>query len=40
MSALRPAATARAWSPEAPYDCEKLTPLPAAVAWNAGISFA
>ena len=40
MSAFSPAATALAWSPEAPYDCEKETPLPAAVAWNIGISFA
>ena len=37
-SAGRPAATARLWSPEAPYDCWKLTPLPAGVFWNAGIS--
>ena len=34
-SAGRPAATARAWSPEAPYDWLKLTPFPAAVPWNA-----
>src|SRR4051794_34699801 len=34
-SAFRPAATARLWSPEAPYDSLKLTPLPAAVASKA-----
>ena len=39
MSAGSPAATARLWSPEAPYDCEKLTPWPAPVFWNAGISW-
>src|SRR6476646_5041594 len=33
-SALRPAITARDWSPEAPYDCEKVTPLPAEVFWK------
>ena len=31
MSAGRPFATARAWSPEAPYDCEKLTFEPSGV---------
>ena len=40
MSALRPALTARACSPEAPYDCENETSLPAAVFWNIGISCA
>src|SRR3954452_11379593 len=30
-SALRPFATARAWSVEAPYDCVNETPLPSAV---------
>ncbi len=39
MSAERPAATARLWSPEAPYDCEKLTPWPAGVFCKAGISW-
>ena len=33
-SAGWPAATARAWSPDAPYDCVKSTPCPAAVPWN------
>src|SRR3978361_273406 len=33
-SALSPAMTARAWSPDAPYDCVKLTPLPAGVFWK------
>src|ERR1700712_1759734 len=37
-SALRPAMTARAWSPEAPYDCLKVTPLPASVFWKSEIS--
>src|ERR1044072_7810553 len=37
-SALRPDATARLCSPDAPYDCENDTSLPAAVFWNAGIS--
>src|SRR5206468_3827077 len=40
MSAGSPFATARLWSVEAPYDALMLTPLPAGVAWNAGISFA
>ncbi len=31
MSVLRPLATARAWSPEAPYDWEKLTSFPSGV---------
>src|SRR6476646_5301029 len=39
MSALRPADTARAWSPDAPYDCVKLTPLPAPVFWNEVINL-
>ena len=39
-SAGWPAATARLWSPEAPYDWVKVTPLPAAVLLKAGISFA
>ena len=29
--------TACAWSPDAPYDCWKLTPFPAAVCWKAGM---
>ena len=33
-SASWPAATARAWSPEAPYDWLKSTPLPACVFWK------
>ena len=39
MSASSPAATARLCSPDAPYDCEKETSLPAAVFWKAGISW-
>ncbi len=39
MSALRPALTARAWSPEAPYDCVKRRPLPAGVLSKAVISL-
>ena len=39
MSASRPALTARVCSPEEPYDCVKSTSLPAAVFWNAGMSF-
>ena len=35
MSALRPAATARAWSVEAAYDCVNDTPLPSAVCCQA-----
>ena len=38
-SADSPAATARLCSPDAPYDCEKLTPCPAGVFWNAEISW-
>src|SRR3954463_16733293 len=38
-SASSPDATARLCSPEAPYDCEKLTPWPAPVFWKAGISW-
>src|SRR3954451_17122594 len=38
-SAGRPASTARSWSPEAPYDWVKPTPLPAAVFWKAGMIF-
>src|SRR5205823_3138360 len=34
-SAGCPAATARAWSPDAPYDWLKLTPLPDEVFWKA-----
>src|SRR4051794_40683234 len=34
-SAGRPAATARLWSPEAPYDWVNVTFFPASVAWNA-----
>ena len=34
-SAACPAATARAWSPEAPYDWLKPVPLPAFVFWKA-----
>src|SRR3954451_18412898 len=34
-SALRPLATARLWSPEAPYDVVKVTFLPSGVAWYA-----
>src|SRR5438067_9742842 len=36
-SAGRPLMIARVWSPDAPYDCVKLTSLPAGVAWNAGM---
>src|SRR5207244_6760764 len=39
-SAGSPPSTARVWSPEAPYDCEKDVSLPADVAWNAGMIFA
>src|SRR5258707_14622646 len=35
MSAGRPATTARVWSPDAPYDCVKLTPAPPGVFSNA-----
>ena len=38
-SASRPALIARVCSPEAPYDCVKLTPSPAGVFWNIGMSF-
>ncbi len=38
-SAEAPAATLRDWSPDAPYDCWNCTPLPAAVALNAGMSL-
>jgi hypothetical protein len=38
-SAGRPAATARDWSPDAPYDCVNFTPLPADVFSNAGMIF-
>src|SRR5262245_45121677 len=38
MSALRPEATARLWSPDAPYDWVNLTFLPASVFWNAAMS--
>src|SRR5439155_2953418 len=34
-SAGWPAATARAWSNDALYDCEKPTPFPAPVFWKA-----
>src|SRR3569833_2996447 len=37
-SALSPAATARLWSPEAPYDWVKVMFLPAGVFWNALMS--
>ncbi len=37
-SASRPDATARLCSPDAPYDWENETPLPAADFWKAGIS--
>ena len=30
--------TARAWSPEAPYDVVKLTSLPASVFWKAAVT--
>jgi hypothetical protein len=39
MSAFNPEATARLCSPDAPYDCEKLTSLPTAVFWNAEVSW-
>src|SRR5262249_58193197 len=39
MSAGWPAATARLWSPEAPYDWVNLTFFPAGVAWNAAMIF-
>ena len=38
-SASRPALIARVCSPDAPYDCEKLTPSPAWVFWNSGMSL-
>ena len=38
-SAGRPAATARLWSPEAPYDWVNFTFLPASVFWNAAMIF-
>src|SRR4051794_35929577 len=38
MSAGRPEATARLWSPEAPKDVLNVTFLPAGVAWKALIS--
>ena len=38
MSASSPAATARLCSPDAPYDWENVTPLPAWVFWNAAIN--
>ena len=34
-SAFNPAATARAWSPDAPYDCVKLTSRPSGVCCQA-----
>src|SRR5664279_3343143 len=34
-SALRPAATARLWSPDAPYDWVNVMFFPCGVAWNA-----
>ena len=37
-SALRPAMTARAWSPEAPYDSLKSTSLPASVFLKSAMS--
>ena len=37
-SALRPAMTARAWSPEAPYDSLNSTSLPASVFWKSAMS--
>src|SRR5690348_9648254 len=33
-SAFSPAATARLWSPDAPYDVVNCTPLPAGVLWK------
>src|SRR5919202_321227 len=38
-SARRPFTTACAWSPDAPYDCVKLTPLPAFVFPKASMSW-
>jgi hypothetical protein len=38
-SALRPFATARAWSVDAPYDWLKLTPLPFGVFCQAWMIF-
>ena len=38
-SAGWPAATARAWSPEAPYDWLTSTPFPACVFWKAEMTF-
>src|SRR6476469_9476987 len=38
-SASRPDATARLCSPDAPYDCENDTSLPACVFWKAEISW-
>ncbi len=40
MSALSPAWTARAWSPEAPYDWLNDTPSPSGVFWKSGMIFA
>src|SRR6266542_4227544 len=39
-SADSPFLTARLCSPDAPYDCVKETPLPAAVFWKAGMIWA
>ncbi len=38
-SALRPASTARLWSPDAPKEVLKLMPLPAAVFWKSGMTW-
>ena len=38
-SAGSPPSTARDCSPDAAYDCSKLTPLPSGVLLKAGISF-
>src|SRR5215218_9390366 len=37
-SVSSPASTARLCSPDPPYDCSNVTPLPSSVAWNFGIS--
>ena len=36
-SALRPASTARLWSPEAPKEVLKPTSVPSAVFWKSGM---
>src|SRR6476620_3060692 len=38
MSAFWPPITARAWSPDAPYDCWKSTPLPSEVLFQSAMT--